>query len=71
MKFDLSDDVNLNIGDISKLEVEFPTRPGCESLIVFPLVLSMGWENNPPIFSTATKTNASLANASKLSHCTH
>ena len=45
MKVDLSDGfyrVKLNITDIPKLGVVSPTRPGRESLIVFPLVLPMG-----------------------------
>ena len=54
--------VNLNIDDIPKLGVVFPTMPGRDSLIAFPLGLSMGWKNSPPIVSTATKTIADLAN---------
>ena len=65
MKVDLSDGfyrVNLNIDDIPKLGVAFPTEPGQEPLIALPLVLPMGWKNSPPIFSTATETIADLAN---------
>lgn len=65
MKVDLSDGfyrINLNIDDIPKLGVVFPTEPGEEPLVAFPLVLPMGWANSPPIFSTATETVADLAN---------
>ena len=51
MKVDLSDGfyrVNLNIDDIPKLGVAFPTEPGQEPLIALPLVLPMGWKNSPP-----------------------
>ena len=30
--------------------------------MAFPLVLSLGWKNSPPVFSTATETIADLAN---------
>ena len=65
MKVDLSDGfyrIGLNIGDIPKLGVVFPTEPGEEPLVAFPLVLPMGWRNSPPIFSTATETIADLTN---------
>ena len=65
MKVDLSDGfyrVNLNIDDIPKLGVAFPTKPGEEQLVAFPLVLPMGWKNSPPIFSTVTETIADIAN---------
>ena len=64
-KFDISDGfyrIDLNIDDIPKLGVAFPTRPGEEPLVAFPLVLPMGWKNSPPIFSTAMETIADLAN---------
>jgi hypothetical protein len=66
IKLDISDGfyrIGLNIDDIPKLGVVFPTLPGDEPLIAFPLVLPMGWTNSPPIFSTATKTIADIANA--------
>ena len=65
MKLDISDGfyrIALNVNDIPKLGVAFPTPPGHEPLIAFPLVLPMGWKNSPPIFSTATKTIADLTN---------
>ena len=54
--------IALNIDDIPKLGVVFPTLPGDEQLVAFPLVLPMGWSNSPPIFSTATETITDLAN---------
>ena len=65
IKIDISDGfyrIALNIDDIPKLGVVFPTLPGEEQLVAFPLVLPMGWTNSPPIFSTATETIADLAN---------
>ena len=64
-KLDISDGfyrVNLNIDDIPKLGVAFSTKPGEPHLVVFPLVLPMGWKNSPPIFSAATETIADLTN---------
>jgi hypothetical protein len=65
LKLDISDGfyrVNLNINDIPKLGVAFPSRPGQEPLVAFPLVLPMGWAASPPCFSAATETSADLAN---------
>jgi hypothetical protein len=65
IKLDISDGfyrIGLNIDDTPKLGVVFPTPPGDEPLIAFPLVLPMGWTNSPPIFLTATKTIADIAN---------
>ena len=65
MKVDLSDGfyrMGLAPDDIPKLGVVFPTHPGEEPLVTFPLVLPMGWKNSPPVFSTATETIADLAN---------
>lgn len=70
IKVDLSDGfyrIALNPDDIPKLGVVFPTRPGEEELVAFPLVLPMGWANSPPIFSTATETIADVANSAILS----
>ena len=66
IKLDLSDSfyrVGLNVDNIPKLGVIFPTLPGKEPLIAFPLVLPMGWKNSPPIFCTGTETIADIANA--------
>jgi hypothetical protein len=46
IKIDISDRfyrIALNIDDIPKLGVVFPTLPGEEPLVAFPLVLPMGW----------------------------
>jgi hypothetical protein len=66
IKLDISDGfyrIGLNIDDIPKMGVVFPTLPGDEPLIAFPLVLPMGWTNSPPVFSTATDIIADIANA--------
>jgi hypothetical protein len=66
IKLDISDGfypIGLNIDNIPKLGVAFPMLPGDEPLIAYPLVLPMGWTDSPPIFSTATKTIADIANA--------
>jgi hypothetical protein len=65
MKLDIADGfyrIDLNIDDIPKLGVIFPTSHGEEPLVALPLVLPMGWTNSPPIFTTATETIADLAN---------
>jgi hypothetical protein len=65
IKLDISDGfyrIAVNVDDIPKLGMVYPTPPGAEPLIAFPLVLPMGWTNIPPIFSTATETVADLAN---------
>ncbi|KAK1732369.1 hypothetical protein QTG54_016948 [Skeletonema marinoi] len=65
LKVDISDGfyrINLNIEDIPKLGVAFPTQPGEEKLVALPLVLPMGWKNSPPVFVTATETIADLTN---------
>ena len=36
--------VNLNIEDIPKLGVVFPTKPREPQMVDFPLVFSMGWK---------------------------
>ena len=64
-KYGISDGfyyVDLNVEDIPKLGVAFPTKPCAKTLVAFPLVLPMGWKNSPPIFSTATEPIADLAN---------
>ena len=66
MKIDHSDGfyrVDLNVGDIPKLGVVFPTEPGEEQLVAFPLVLLMGWTNSPVRFSSVTESITDLANA--------
>ena len=64
-KYDISDGlyhIDLNKEDIPKLGVAFPNKPGAEPPVAFPLVLTVGWKNSPPILSTTTETIADLAN---------
>ena len=54
IKVDISDGfyrINLRPADVPKLGVVFPTKPGAEPLVAFPLVLPMGWTHSPPFFS--------------------
>ena len=44
--------------------VVFPTLPGQPHLVALPMVLPMGWKNNPPIFCTTTETVADIAKTS-------
>ena len=65
IKVDISDGfyrINLRPADVPKLGVVFPTQPGAEPLVAFPLVLPMGWTHSPPFFSAATETAADIAN---------
>ena len=67
MEIDLSNGlycIGLNIDDIPKpkLGVVFPTKPGQEPLLTFPLVLLMGWKNSSRFFCTVTETIADLVN---------
>jgi hypothetical protein len=65
IKLDISDSfyqIALNVNDIPKLGVAFPTAPGKDPSVAVPLVLPMGWKNSPPVFSTATETIANLVN---------
>ena len=64
-KTDLSDGfyrIDLNPGDAPKLGVVFQTKTGGEPMVAVPLVLTMGWVNNPLVFSTGTKTIADVTN---------
>ena len=66
MKVDIANGfyrIQLNVDDIPKLGVVFPTKEDKESLVAFPLVLPMGWVNSPPAFCAATETSADLTNA--------
>lgn len=55
--------INLTLEDIPKLGVMLPTRGSQQLIVALPLVLPMGWKNNPPIFTSATETVPDLANA--------
>jgi hypothetical protein len=66
IKVDIADGfyrICLNPADIPKLGVVFPTKPGDEPMVAFPLRLPMGWVDSPPYFCAATETVADLANA--------
>jgi hypothetical protein len=52
----------VNANDVRKLRVVVPAEAGVPQLIVFPLVLPMGWMQSPPLFTAATDTMADLAN---------
>ena len=54
--------IALNIDDIPKLGVVFPSPEDEEHLVTLPLVLPMGWKNSPPAFCAATETVVDLAN---------
>ena len=41
--------VNLNINDVPKLGVAFPTKPDKSQLMTFALVLPTGWKT-PPLY---------------------
>ena len=58
LKIDISDGfyrVNLNIDDVLKLSVAFPTKPGEPNIVAFSSVLSTGWKNSPPCFQQQPK----------------
>lgn len=64
-KIDYSDGfyhINLNPDSITKLALAFPTATGEPQLVALPLILPMGWKNSPPIFCSAVKTIADIAN---------
>jgi hypothetical protein len=47
---------------VPKLRVLLPNAPEQERLIVFTVVLPMGWKESPPVFTSATKKTPDLAN---------
>jgi hypothetical protein len=49
-------------GSIPSFGVAFPSIPGEEHLVAFPLVLPMGWVASPPYFCALTETIANIAN---------
>jgi hypothetical protein len=48
--------------DVPELGVLLPAVAGQEHLIGFPLVMTIGWKESPPIFTSATETITNLAN---------
>ena len=64
-KIDLADGyyrIALQLEDIPKLGVIFPSNNDKELLVAFPLVLPMGWVKSAPYFCAATETVADVAN---------
>jgi hypothetical protein len=64
-KVDIADGfywIRVRSADVAKLGVLLPTRSGEEPLVAFPLALPMGWNQSPPLFTSATETIADLAN---------
>jgi hypothetical protein len=64
-KIDIADGfyrIWVRAADVPNLGVLFPSRPGDEPLVGFPLALPMGWKEAPKIFTAATETVANLAN---------
>jgi hypothetical protein len=56
-KIDISDGfyrIAIFTDDILKLAIMFPIRDGEEQLIDLPLVLPIGWNQSPPLFTAAT-----------------
>jgi hypothetical protein len=49
--------------DFPKLGVLFPSADGDEYLVGFPLVPSMGWTEDPKVFTAATEMVADVANS--------
>jgi hypothetical protein len=65
IKIDISDGfyrLRLADGSIPSFGVAFPTLPGEEQLVAFPLVLPMGWVASPPYFCALTETIADISN---------
>ena len=65
LKVDLSDGfyrIPVAPRDVPQLGVAFPTAPGEEKLVAFPITLPMGWKDSPPTFCAATETVVDLAN---------
>ncbi len=54
--------------DVPLLAVAFPSLPGEEPLVAFPLVLPMGWTESAPYFCIATETIADITNARCAAH---
>jgi hypothetical protein len=65
MKLDLSDGfyrIQVKPEDVPKLAIAFPTGPGEEKKVAFPMKLPMGWTESPPWFCAATETIVDVAN---------
>jgi hypothetical protein len=65
IKVDISDGfycLKFSPSSVPSLGVVFPTTPGEEPLVAFPLVLPMGWVSSPPFFCSLTESVADVAN---------
>jgi hypothetical protein len=65
IKVDIADgfyQLKVATAHIPALGVAFPSLPGEELMVAFPLVLPMGWVSSPPYFCALTETAADLAN---------
>ena len=65
MKVDITDGfycVGLAPEDVTYLGVYLPPGTDGKTLVVFPLVLPMGWVESPPQFCAVTETVADLGN---------
>lgn len=58
----------LQLANILKLGVIFPTSRGLPPLLAFPLTLPMGWMESPPYFTVLTETACNLANTTCVLH---
>ena len=64
-KYDMSDGfyrLQLAMNAILPLAVMLPTMEHEDPLVALPLVVTMGWTEAPPSFSTTTETSTDLAN---------
>ena len=64
-KYDMADGfyrLQLALNSILPLAVMLPTTEHEDPLIALPLVVTMGWTEAPPSFSTTTETSTDLAN---------
>jgi hypothetical protein len=64
-KIDIADgfyQIWVRAADVPKLGIMFPSRPGDDTLVSFPLALPMNWKEDPKIFTAATETVADLSN---------
>jgi len=71
IKLDLADgfyQLQLKPSDAAKLSVVLPSYPGEPQLIAIPLVCTMGWQNSPPTFCSASETVADIANSTSYRH---
>ena len=55
--------LGLNVKDIPKLAVAFPSPNKTNPLVAIPLVLPMGWKNSGVAFCAASETIADVSNA--------